>query len=98
MPIYEFTCSDCGHQEAILKKLGDRTATCPQCHSLNFKKVISPCHGRVAGIGAPRTASQAPEREQKTAPSQGFSCAHGRASKLIKSYEKQYRVPEVHGK
>ncbi len=42
MPIYEFTCSDCGEQFSEIRRMGeDRGVPCPQCKSINTKKMIS---------------------------------------------------------
>lgn len=44
MPIYEFRCKDCDHEFSILQKkiLGKlEVEECPECKSLNFKKLIS---------------------------------------------------------
>ncbi|MDP2306148.1 MAG: zinc ribbon domain-containing protein [Pseudomonadota bacterium] len=42
MPIYEYSCPDCGHEfEAIQKFSDDPIKDCPSCKAANVKKLIS---------------------------------------------------------
>ncbi len=42
MPIYEFTCIDCGERFSEIRRMGeDRGVPCPACKSVNTKKMIS---------------------------------------------------------
>ena len=42
MPIYEFTCADCGEQFSEIRRMGDdQGVPCPQCKSVNTRKMIS---------------------------------------------------------
>lgn len=42
MPLYEFSCSACGHTFSELRKMGDyEGVVCPQCGSDNTKKLMS---------------------------------------------------------
>lgn len=42
MPIYEFTCSDCGEQFSEIRRMGDdKGVPCPSCASVNTRKMIS---------------------------------------------------------
>ncbi len=41
MPIYEFTCEQCGREFSVLvRRMGD-SATCPECQSENVKRRMS---------------------------------------------------------
>ena len=40
MPLFEFTCRDCGHRFEQLV-LGSRRAACPQCESKDLEKQYS---------------------------------------------------------
>ena len=40
MPIYEYACSDCGHQFETLVRSGT-TPQCPSCHSTALDKQLS---------------------------------------------------------
>ncbi|WP_223903806.1 FmdB family zinc ribbon protein [Rhodoferax lithotrophicus] len=40
MPIYEYSCGDCGHEfEALVRS--DTTPQCPICHSGKLEKLLS---------------------------------------------------------
>ncbi len=42
MPIYEYKCHVCGHQEDILQKMSDEPlVNCPKCGKQTFNKLIS---------------------------------------------------------
>lgn len=42
MPIYEFSCTKCGHQfEKLQKNAGVETVTCPNCGSTEVSKELS---------------------------------------------------------
>jgi putative FmdB family regulatory protein len=64
MPLYEYTCLECGEQFEKLVRLSeaDRPVTCPQCHSTNCHKSISlfGTSKPSAGVNASSAASCAP--------------------------------------
>ncbi|MAH46857.1 FmdB family transcriptional regulator [Candidatus Pacearchaeota archaeon] len=37
MPIYEYVCSNCGHEEEVLQKIDDVDPTCPKCVEIKTK-------------------------------------------------------------
>lgn len=42
MPIYEYKCHACGHQDDILQKMSDEPlVNCPKCGKATFNKLIS---------------------------------------------------------
>jgi putative FmdB family regulatory protein len=42
MPIYEFRCSQCGHEfETLVLRAGEDAVTCPVCNSKETKKILS---------------------------------------------------------
>ena len=52
MPIYEYRCSACGHQEEFLQKVSERPLTkCPACHKAAFKKLLSAAGFQLKGSG-----------------------------------------------
>lgn len=52
MPIYEYQCTDCGHQLEALQKISDvPLADCPSCSKPSLKKQISAAGFRLAGSG-----------------------------------------------
>jgi putative FmdB family regulatory protein len=54
MPIFEYSCQDCGRQfEAFVTS--DRTPSCPGCRSAHLAKLLS--SPGMVGVGASRAAS-----------------------------------------
>jgi len=52
MPIYEYQCSDCGHElEALQKMSDDALIHCPECHGETLKKKISAVGFQLKGTG-----------------------------------------------
>lgn len=52
MPIYEFKCEHCGHQDDIMQKVSDESLrTCPVCHHNSFKKLVSAPFFHLKGTG-----------------------------------------------
>ena len=42
MPIYDYKCSQCGHEIEVIQKISDRLKTiCPKCNTKSLKKLIS---------------------------------------------------------
>ncbi|MGJ8664125.1 MAG: FmdB family zinc ribbon protein [Marinicella sp.] len=52
MPIYEYSCRDCGHEIEKLQKMSDAPLTdCPQCEAPALAKKISAAGFRLKGTG-----------------------------------------------
>ena len=52
MPIYEYVCSDCGHEFEKLQKMSDAPVRdCPACQEQSLKKKISAPGFRLSGSG-----------------------------------------------
>ncbi len=52
MPIYEYSCTECGHNLEILQKLSDPKLTdCPECGKPTLRKQISAAGFRLKGGG-----------------------------------------------
>ncbi len=83
MPIYEYQCKLCLHQEDKLQKLSDAPLTqCPQCHQPSFERLVSAAGFQLKGSGwyvtdfkdKPKTSEIKPtsppssSTEAKTAP------------------------------
>ena len=52
MPIYEYRCGACGHQEEHLQKIADKPlVTCPACHKRSYKKQLSAAGFQLKGSG-----------------------------------------------
>lgn len=52
MPIYEYRCSTCGHQQEFLQKLSDPPRTqCTQCGQETFSKMVTAAGFQLKGSG-----------------------------------------------
>jgi len=52
MPIYEYRCGECGHQQEFLQKVGDAPVTvCTQCGKPSFSKMVTAAGFQLKGSG-----------------------------------------------
>jgi putative FmdB family regulatory protein len=52
MPIYEYRCSSCGHQQEFLQKMSDAPHTrCTQCGQETFAKMVTAAGFHLKGSG-----------------------------------------------
>ncbi|HEV7476731.1 MAG TPA: zinc ribbon domain-containing protein [Burkholderiales bacterium] len=52
MPIYEYRCDECGHQEDHLQKSSEKLLTkCPACGKKAYKKMLSAAGFQLKGSG-----------------------------------------------
>ena len=52
MPIYEYRCGSCGHQQEFLQKVSDAPlTTCPQCVKPSLSKLLSAAGFQLKGSG-----------------------------------------------
>jgi len=52
MPIYEYRCQSCGHQQEFLQKVGDAPMTvCTQCGKPSFSKMVTAAGFQLKGSG-----------------------------------------------
>ena len=52
MPIYEYRCSDCGHQQEFLQKVSDAPLTvCTKCGKPSFSKMVTAAGFQLKGSG-----------------------------------------------
>ena len=52
MPIYEYRCSACGHQEEFLQRVSEPPLTeCPVCRKPTFTKLLSAAGFQLKGSG-----------------------------------------------
>ena len=69
MPIYEYRCDACGHQEEFLQKVSEPPLTeCPACHKHALSKLLSAAGFQLKGSGWYATdfknkAAKAPEKK-----------------------------------
>lgn len=52
MPIYEYRCDACGHQEEHLQKVSEAPiAACPSCRKDSYRKLLSAAGFQLKGSG-----------------------------------------------
>jgi putative FmdB family regulatory protein len=52
MPIYEYRCDECGHQEEHLQKIVEKPLSkCPACGKKAYKKLLSAAGFQLKGSG-----------------------------------------------
>ncbi len=52
MPIYEYRCADCGHQDEYLQKVSEPpNSVCPACGKPTFQKLLSAAGFQLKGSG-----------------------------------------------
>jgi putative FmdB family regulatory protein len=52
MPIYEYRCAACGHQQEFLQKVSDPPRTeCPKCHQPSLAKMVTAAGFQLKGSG-----------------------------------------------
>ena len=52
MPIYEYRCASCGHQQEFLQKVSDAPPTvCPQCGKASLAKMLTAAGFQLKGSG-----------------------------------------------
>jgi putative FmdB family regulatory protein len=52
MPIYEYRCGSCGHQQEFLQKVGDAPITvCTECGKPSFSKMVTAAGFHLKGSG-----------------------------------------------
>jgi len=52
MPIYEYRCTSCGHQQEFLQKVSDAPLTvCNQCNQPSFSKMVTAAGFQLKGSG-----------------------------------------------
>jgi putative FmdB family regulatory protein len=73
MPIYEYRCASCGHQQEFLQKVSDAPpAVCPKCGKPTLAKMVTAAGFQLKGSGwyatdfkskAPAPAADAPKAD-----------------------------------
>jgi len=52
MPIYEYRCASCGHQQEFLQKVSDPPHTqCPKCNQPSLAKMVTAAGFQLKGSG-----------------------------------------------
>ena len=67
MPIYEYRCSACGHEEEFLQKVTEPVLTqCPACGKATFEKQLSAAGFQLKGSGWYATDFKSKPAEKKS--------------------------------
>ncbi len=71
MPIYEYRCTNCGHELEVLQKFSDPALTgCPDCNTESLVKQVSAAGFQLKGSGWYATdfkgGGKSPAKEAKT--------------------------------
>ena len=67
MPIYEYRCAACGHQEDHLQKLADAPLSkCPSCGKKKYQKQLTAAGFQLKGSGWYATDFKSGKKEAKT--------------------------------
>jgi putative FmdB family regulatory protein len=67
MPIYEYRCAACGHQEDHLQKLSERPLSkCPACGKKKYQKQLTAAGFQLKGSGWYATDFKGGKTESKT--------------------------------
>ena len=77
MPIYEYRCDECGHQEDHLQKIAEKPLSkCPACGKKAYKKMLSAAGFQLKGSGWYATDFRdkaAAKKDAKAEPADGES-------------------------
>lgn len=80
MPVYEYACTECGHQLEVRQSFtDDALTTCPQC-SGRLRKLLSPVGVVFKGSGFYRTDSRAAAGQDRSADGKSGADGSGTAS------------------
>jgi putative FmdB family regulatory protein len=82
MPIYEYRCGSCGHQQEFLQKVSDPPLTdCTECGKPTFSKMLTAAGFQLKGSGWYATdfkgKSNAPAKKEGASSGEGKSSDSG---------------------
>ena len=80
MPFYEYKCSNCGHQEEVLQKIGDKPLKkCAECGKSTMKKMVSAAAFRLKGGGWYETDFKSGDKKNVADDSKGSTKGEAKA-------------------
>lgn len=69
MPIYEYRCTECGHEAEVLQKFSDPAlTTCTACGRPSFVKLLSAAGFQLKGSGWYATDFKGPAKKTEAGP------------------------------
>ncbi len=83
MPIYDYQCSECGHQDEVMRKAtAANIAVCPKCEKETFSKMLSAPSFQLNGTGwyatdfknSEKSTSTTSKNEEKATEKPAASC------------------------
>lgn len=87
MPIYEYRCTECGHQNEYLQKVSEPPlSVCPSCAKATFTKLLSTAGFQLKGTGwyatdfkgkGAKPGENKPEAKAETKPETAPACGQG---------------------
>jgi putative FmdB family regulatory protein len=81
MPIYDFQCSECGHQQELMRKVSaPNVDECPQCKQQTFAKKVSAPNFQLNGSGWYATDFKNGSNAASAKPAESASASSGSAS------------------
>ncbi len=96
MPIYEYRCEACGHQDDHLQKVSEAPLTeCPACHKPAYKKQLSAAGFQLKGSGWYATDFKGPSRKAADKPEKGADKAAEKTAGESKAESKSDAKPEA---
>ena len=98
MPIYEYRCGECGHQEDHLQKISEKPLTkCPACGKKAYKKLLSAAGFQLKGSGWYatdfKTAAKKPAEKKADLKPEAKSETKSEAKKEAKPETKKASAP-----
>jgi len=98
MPIYEYRCAECGHQEDHLQKVSEKPLSkCPACGKKAYKKLLSAAGFQLKGSGWYatdfKTAAKKPAEKKVELKSEAKSEAKTEAKTEAKPETKKASAP-----
>src|SRR5438270_454935 len=89
MPIYEYRCTKCGHQEEFLQKASEPALTkCPACGKATFQKLLSAAGFQLKGTGWYATDFKKPAEKKPAAKTESKAEAKAEAKTEAKAEAK----------
>ena len=84
MPIYDYSCSACGHELEVMQKISDDPLTvCPNCHADTLSKSVTAPSFRLGGNGWYETDFKTANKKnlsQSDSKESSSCCAKGNCS------------------
>jgi putative FmdB family regulatory protein len=87
MPIYEYRCTDCNHQDEYLQKASEPPLSlCPSCGKASFQKLLSAAGFQLKGTGwyatdfkgnGSKPAEKKPDAKPDAKPEPAPACGQG---------------------